>query len=342
MCEGRQSPLKRPILYARNRRLGYHRQNSVRKENAVIALTQASEDTHGRETDKDALRIGLALFATYVIWGSTFLGMRIALEGLPPFLMAGSRFLLAGGAILLLLRGQGMAWPAKRQWGGAALVGVLLLGGGNGGVVMAEHLGVSSGLAALGAATVPLWASLFAGLWGEWPTKRECLGLGVGFAGVVCLSLEGGLRASPWGAMSLLISSVCWAFGSIWSRRLPLPPGLSAPGAQMLCGGLLLLSMSGLTREHLPAVLHLRTALAFGYLVLAATVGYGAYAFLLQRVRPALATSNAYVNPVIAVALGAAFAGERVTAIGIAALLLILTGVALTAFTKAPKKVVHS
>lgn len=104
----------------------------------------------------------------------------------------------------------------------------------------------------------------------------------------------------------------------------------------MLCGGLLLLCLSGLTREHAPAALHLRPALAFGYLVVAAAVGYGAYAYLLQRVRPALATSNAYVNPVIAVALGAAFAGERISSLGILALLLILSGVALTAFTKKP------
>ncbi len=313
----------------------------IKKENSFSAKSDESRKVHIKESgnSRDAVRlgIGLALFATYVIWGSTFLGMRIALEGLPPLLMAGSRFVLAGGGMLLLLRGQGAAWPAKRQWGGAALVGALLLGGGNGGVVMAEHLGVSSGLAALGAATVPLWASLFAGLWGEWPTRREWAGLGVGFAGVVCLSLEGGLRASPWGAVSLLVSSVCWAFGSIWSRRLPLPPGLSAPGAQMLCGGLLLLSVSALTREQTPAVLHLRTTLAFAYLVIAAAVGYGAYAYLLRRVRPALATSNAYVNPVIAVALGAAFAGEHLTALGGVALLLILGGVALTAFTKAPQ-----
>ena len=306
---------------------GYHRAKiAARKENAVIAPIEAPEENKARqesEAHADAARqeagragIALALFATYVVWGSTFLGMRIALEGLPPFLMAGARFVLAGGAMLLVLRGRGGPWPAKRQWGGAALVGALLLGGGNGGVVMAEHLGVSSGLAALGAATVPLWASLFAGLWGEWPTRREGLGLGVGFAGVLCLSLEGGLRASPWGAMSLLVSSVCWAGGSIWSRRLPLPPGLSAPGAQMLCGGVLLLSASALSREHAPAALSLRTGLAFAYLVAAAAVGYGAYAFLLARVRPALATSNAYVNPVIAVALGAAFAGERVSPAG--------------------------
>lgn len=264
--------------------------------------------------------------------------MRIALEGLPPFLMAGARFILAGGGLLLLMRLRGEPWPTRAQWGGAALVGVLLLGGGNGGVVFAEYLGVSSGLAALGAATVPLWAMLFAGLWGEWPTGREWAGLAVGFAGVACLSLEGGLRASPWGAVSLLVSSVCWAFGSIWSRRLPLPPGLSAPGAQMLCGGSLLLATGAMTGPPLPAVLSLRVGLAFVYLVLAAAVGYGAYAYLLQRVRPALATSNAYVNPVIAVGLGVAFAGEHLTMIGGVALLLILAGVGLTAFTKGTKR----
>ncbi|MGI4789003.1 MAG: EamA family transporter [Janthinobacterium lividum] len=146
----------------------------------------------------------MALFATYVVWGSTFLGMRIALEGLPPFLMAGSRFIIAGGGLLLILRGRGELWPLRRQWGGAALVGVLLLGGGNGGIVLAQHLGVTSGMAALGAATVPLWASVFSGLWGEWPTRCEWIGLAVGFAGVICLNLEGGLRASPWGL------SRCW------------------------------------------------------------------------------------------------------------------------------------
>lgn len=289
-----------------------------------------------QERGQSRAGIGLSLFATWVVWGSTFLGMRIALEGLPPFLMAGTRFVLAGGGLLLLLSVRGDSWPQPKQWGGAALVGALLLGGGNGGIVFAEHLGVSSGLAALSAATVPLFASVFSGLWGEWPTRREWIGLAVGFAGVLCLSLEGGLRASPGGAVSLLASSLCWALGSIWSRRLTLPLGLSAPGAQMLCGGLLLLCISTLTREHAPAVLPLRPVLAFGYLVIAAAVGYGAYAYLLQRVRPALATSNSYVNPVIAVALGAAFAGERVTALGIVALLLILSGVALTAITKRP------
>lgn len=303
----------------------------MRKEGTGIALTAAAK------SKSDRLGIGMALLATYVIWGSTFLGIKIALEGLPPFLMAGARFVLAGGGLLLLTTVRGAAWPTRAQWGGAALVGALLLGGGNGGVVLAEYFGVSSGLAALGTATVPLWAMLFAGLWGEWPTGREWAGLAVGFAGVLCLSLEGGLRASPWGAVSLLVSSVCWAFGSIWSRRLPLPGGLSAPGAQMLCGGVLLLIVSALTHPHPPGAVSLRTTLAFVYLVIAAAVGYGAYAYLLARVRPALATSNAYVNPVIAVGLGAAFARERLTLVGVVALLLILAGVGLTAWTKAGK-----
>lgn len=104
-------------------------------------ISAAGEQEHGQSR----AGIGLALFATYVVWGSTFLGMRIALEGLPPFLMAGTRFVIAGGGMLLLLRGRGAAWPHRKQWGAAALVGVLLLGGGNGGIVLAEHLGVSSG-----------------------------------------------------------------------------------------------------------------------------------------------------------------------------------------------------
>lgn len=279
----------------------------------------------------------MALFATYIVWGGTYLGMKIALEGLPPFLMAGARFVLAGGGLLLLTTGRGERWPTRAQWGGAALVGVLLLTGGNGGVVLAEYLGVSSGLAALGVATVPLWAMLVSGLWGEWPTGREWAGLAVGFAGVLCLSMEGGLRASPWGAVSLGAASVCWGTASALSRRVPLPGGLSAPGAQMLCGGLLFLLLSALTHQHAPATLSMRTTLAFVYLVIAAAVGYGAYAYLLARVRPALATSNAYVNPVIAVGLGAAFAGEHLTLVGGVALLLILAGVGLTAWTKAGK-----
>lgn len=150
--------------------------------------------------------IGLALVGVYLVWGSTYLGMKIGLEAFPPFLMAGVRFLLAGGGLMLALRGRGEPAPTPVQWGGAARVGCLLLGLGNGGIMLAESRGVTSGVAALGVATVPLWAALFAGLWGEWPYKREWLG--VGFAGIVCLNLEGSLRASPIGTAALIVSAL--------------------------------------------------------------------------------------------------------------------------------------
>ena len=301
----------------------------------TIALTEAARSGEG----SDKAGIGLALLAIYVVWGSTYLGMRIGLEAFPPFLMAGIRFLIAGGGLMLALRGRGEPLPTRAQWGGAALVGALLLGLGNGGVMFAEFSGVTSGLAALGVATVPLWASLFGGLWGQWPTRREWLGLAIGFCGIVCLNLEGGLRGSPVGALSLVVSSVGWAFGSVWSRRLTLPRGAMAPAAQMLCGGVLLLAASAVRGEHLHG-LPLRPLLAFVYLVFAAVVGYSAYAYLLVHVRPALATSYAYVNPVIAVGLGALLLGERLSPAGFAALALIVLGVGLTAFAKTPKALI--
>ena len=288
-------------------------------------------------TGADRAGIGLALVGVYLVWGSTYLGMKIGLEGFPPFLMAGFRFLLAGGGLMLALRGRGEPAPTRAQWGGAARVGCLLLGLGNGGIMLAEYKGVTSGLAALGVATVPLWAALFSGLWGEWPYRREWLGIGVGFIGIVCLNLEGGLRASPIGAVALIVSAVGWSFGSVWSRRLPLPSGAMAPAAQMLCGGALLLGVGLMTGEHLQGSPHARPLLAFIYLVFGAVAGYSAYAYLLAHVRPTLATSYAYVNPVVAVLLGSVLAGERLGLMGLAALLLIVLGVGLIAFAKSPK-----
>ena len=280
--------------------------------------------------------IGLALLAVYLVWGSTYLAMRIGLAGgLPPFGMAGVRFVLAGGGLMLALRGRGVPAPTGAQWGGAAIVGGLLLGLGNGGVMFAEYKGVTSGLAALGVATVPLWTALLAGVWGQWPYRREWLGLAVGFAGIALLNLDGGLRASPVGAASLAVSALGWAFGSVWSRRLPLPTGAMAAGAQMLCGGVLLLGAS-LLRGEKPA----RAAAPAGGAWRLSTWSSGpssATALILicwpasgLRLRPA----TPMVNPVVAVGLGTLLAGEPVGPAALAALVLILIGVGLAASAK--------
>ena len=275
------------------------------------------------------LWIVLALFSLYLIWGGTYLAMRVALEGFPPFLMAGIRFLLAGGILYLVLRFRGTPVPSRSQWIGAALVGALLLVGGNGGVVFAEQW-VASGLAALGIAAVPLWTALFAGLWGRWPSRLEWLGLVMGFAGVVFLNLENGLRASPIGAIALIIAPMCWGLGSAWSSRLSLPSGLMSSAAQMLSGGVLLLIVSLGLGERMHSLPTQRPLWAMLFLVLfGSLVAFSAYGYLLRRVRPALATSYAYVNPVVAVALGVGLAGEHITSIGLLAMLVILAGVAL-------------
>lgn len=275
--------------------------------------------------------VALALFIVYVVWGSTYLAMRFAVQGLPPLLMAGSRFLLAGAILYLILRLRGAPPPDRSQWLGAALVGVLLLVVGNGVVAYAIQW-VPSGLAAIELATVPLWAALFAGLWGTWPARVEWLGIGLGLIGMVLLNWEGDLRAYPAGALALLLAAVSWALGSIWSRYLTLPAGLMAAAAEMLAGGALLIGLSAVFGERLPASLAPSALGALLYLVVfGSLVGFSAYNYLLRQVRPALATSNAYVNPVVAVGLGAGLGGEQVTGTAVLALLVILAGVGLIA-----------
>jgi drug/metabolite transporter (DMT)-like permease len=270
-----------------------------------------------------------ALLAVYVLWGSTYLAIRFALEGVPPFLLAGVRFVVAGGVLLAVVWLRGAPAPTARQWRNSALIGGLLLLGGNGGVVVAEQW-VASGLAALGVATVALWSALFAGVWGQWPRRLEWLGLAVGFAGVVLLNFDGNLRGSPAGAVALLVATVSWAFGSMWSRHLDLPAGLSAPAAQMLAGGGLLLLAAALTGEVVPRAIPPRPLLALAYLVVFGSwIGFSAYLYLLRRVRPAVATSYAYVNPVVAMILGVGLAGERITPTEWLAMPVILSGVVL-------------
>jgi drug/metabolite transporter (DMT)-like permease len=276
-------------------------------------------------------RLGVvsALFALYVIWGSTYLAMRVAMEGFPPFRMASYRFLAAGAVMLVAARLRGERLPTLRQWRNALAVGTLLLACGNGGVAFAEQ-SVSSGLAALVIAGMPLWMALFGGLWGKWPAAKDWMGLLLGIAGIVVLNLGSELRGSPVGALVLLGASAAWAFGSLWSRRLDLPKGAMAAGAEMWMGGLVLLGMSWLRQERGPAVVPGHSVAALVYLaVFGSLVAYSAYLFLLARVRPAVATSYAYVNPVVALALGAVLAGEPLPPALLLAVPLILGAVAL-------------
>lgn len=274
-------------------------------------------------------RVILALLSVYIIWGSTYLAIRIALEGFPPFFMAGVRFLCAGCMLYIFLRAKGESLPTLPQVAGASIVGAFLLLVGNGGVVFAEQT-VATGLTALSIATVPLWTVLFSGIWRRWPGRLEWAGLVLGFAGIVLLNLEGDLKASPAGAIALIIAAASWAFGSAWSGNLPLPKGLMASAVEMTAGGLLLIAASLVIGEKIDVLPSTRAVTALTYLIVfGSLVGFSSYVYLLNKVRPALATSYAYVNPVIAVILGIWFAGERITGTGVLAMAIILAGVVL-------------
>lgn len=281
--------------------------------------------------------VPLALLALYVIWGSTYLAIRIALTSYPPFLMAGLRFVCAGVALYAFLRWRGMAAPTRAQWLNAAATGALLLGLGNGLVCYAEQ-SVTSGLTAVAVAAMPLFAALFGGLYGQWPKRMEWLGLGVGFAGVILLNFGGGMAAAPLGAAALVVAAAAWAFGSVWSRRRDMPPAAMNTAAQMLAGGAILLAGALLAGERLPAAPTTSATLAVVYLgVFGSIVAFSAYLYLLNTVRPALATSYAYVNPPVAVLFGAVLAGEAVHALDLVAMAVILGGVALIALARERK-----
>ena len=289
------------------------------------------ESVDGSSVPSTGSRFGVlfALLAVYLIWGSTYLGMRIALTGFPPFLMSGVRFVIAGTLLFVIMRLRGAALPTRAQWIGAACVGGLLIVGGYGGVSFAEQW-VSSGLAAAGAGASPLWTALFIGLMGKWPTRKEWVGLGLGFLGIVLLNLEHGVWADPLGAIALILAPICWALGSAISSRVALPNGLMSSAAQMLTGGCMLLIVSLIAGERLKSPPPLNALLAMSYLIVfGSLVAFSAYGYLLTRVRPALATSYAYVNPVIAIVLGIILVSEHITLVGVLAVAVILAGVAL-------------
>jgi len=243
----------------------------------------------------------------------------------------GVRFFLFGIVVYVFLRLRGAPAPGRVEWWWSAVIGTFLMLGGSASVSYAEQW-VASGLAALVLATTPLWTVLFAGIWGRWPNRLEWTGLVVGLGGVVVLNMSGDLRAHPIGAVLLVLAAISWAFGSVWSRRVPLPKGMMAGAAQMITGGAIVMAVGFAMGERITALPTWRSVMAVLYLgVVGSLVGFSAYTYLLGRVRPALATSYAYVNPVIAVLLGAWLLGERIEGTSVIAMLIILVGVVLVA-----------
>jgi drug/metabolite transporter (DMT)-like permease len=278
-------------------------------------------------------RITLAMISMYLIWGSTFLGSSIALESLPPLLFSGVRFLVAGGILFSITKIRGADSPSPVEWRNAALVGILMLGC-IGSVTVAQQW-VASGLAAVAVASIPLWTLLFSILWKERPAKFDWLALLIGFCGVVLLNLEDNLRGNPVGALLLIVAPIAWALGSNLSKHLKLPPGGMGFAAELLAGGAFL-SLVGLARgENLAAAITTRSLLAWFYLVVfGSLIAFTSYMYLLNKTRLAVATSYAYVNPIVALFLGILLANEPITYLGILATFVIVSSVAILSISR--------
>ena len=272
------------------------------------------------------LWIIVAFAALYLIWGSTYLGILFAIQSIPPFLMAGLRFSLAGVIMYATARSQGAPRPTPETWRSSLIIGACLLLGGNGGVTISEKW-VPTGLASLLVATVPIDIALLGWLSGTAPRPTPIVWLGLigGFIGVGVLAGPAFTSSSvsphnhlALGMSILLLASLIWSIGSLYSRTAKSSPSLFlAAGQQMICGGALLILVGfGLGEQRGFDLRHVTwlSIGAFVYLVLiGALIGYTAYFYLLRHCDPAKVATYAYVNPVVAVLLGTAFAGEKLT-----------------------------
>lgn len=276
----------------------------------------------------------IAAFASiYLVWGSTYLAIRYAVETIPPFVMGGTRFLISGLLLYAWSRSRGAKRPTRVQWRNATIAGAFLLLGGNGGVVWAEQT-VPSGLTALLVSILPFWLVIIE--WARPPRRRPnaavLIGLVVGFIGIIVLigpGKIGGNGISIVGAIVLILASLSWAIGSFWSRDADMPDsGLLTTGMEMLGGGLLLF-LAGVVTGELRGldVGAVSTASWVGWvylIVFGSLIGFTSYIWLLDKVSPARLGTYAYVNPIVAVILGWAIAGEILTLrTGIAAAIVI-------------------
>ncbi|MDX2090234.1 MAG: EamA family transporter [Kofleriaceae bacterium] len=268
-----------------------------------------------------------SLAAVYVIWSSTYLAMRVLVKTMPPLFSASLRFNIAGLVLLIIAFRRGSAWPSPRDWLRVLPIGALLFVGGNGFVSIAQ-LSVSSGGAAVVCASMPLWVGVLGFVTGERPSKREWTSLVVGFIGIMVLMGGPSLAGEPLHLVLIVAAPISWALGSILARRLPGPIGKDAfllPAMEMITGGLALGVVAMFRGEQFPTHASVSAWLIFGYLLMfGSLLAFTAYNWLLRNARPVIATSYAYVNPVLAVILGAALSGEPLGTTTVAASVLMV------------------
>jgi drug/metabolite transporter (DMT)-like permease len=304
------------------------------------------------QTNKQKLIVLIAAFAAvYVFWGSTYLAIKYTIETLPPFLMAGTRFAFAGSILFLIARlSKDSERPKREHWKTSFIVGTFLLLGGNGAVVLAQHY-ISSSLSALLVATEPLWIVMLSWLWlnAGRPNWKVILGLIIGFVGVWLLitgqpvDTNGpGGYGQLIGTFAVMAGALSWATGSIYGLKSPTPKSsIMTAGMQMMAGSVSLLAV-GLLRGEVstfdPAAVSANSVFALFYLIIfGSLIGFTAYSWLLKNAQPAMVSTYAYVNPVIAVLLGWGIAGESLTAQTLVAAFIIVVSVALITANKTGK-----
>jgi drug/metabolite transporter (DMT)-like permease len=308
---------------------------------AVGEVAQALSSKARAGAAKPAARVWLALGTVYLVWGSTYLGIKYSIETIPPLLMGSVRFLVAGGILYVFAARNGgtrVERLGRPQWLAALVIGALLLLGGNGGVILAEQY-VPTGVAALLVATAPLWMAIIDRVaFGRRLPGLVIVGLVVGFGGVAFLiGSPGSGHINLFGAALALGAPLCWAIGSVFTRHVRLPGRpLTTAWMEMLCAGVLFALASLLSGElgHLhPFSTSSIVALAY-LIVFGSLIGFTAYNWLLRSAPLSLVSTYAYVNPVVAVILGTIFLGEVVTARAVIAGAIIIAAVALIVFAR--------
>ncbi|MEO1668022.1 MAG: drug/metabolite exporter YedA [Chloroflexota bacterium] len=272
----------------------------------------------------------IALFCIYIIWGATNIGNRVASESFPPFLLLGFRLLLATIFLMGYLKFRGVPFPSERLILNAMVIGALMFGGRAAFLAFARSQGVGAGLLGIGVATIPLWAMMFALIFGYRPGRLEILGLIVGIVGIALLNIGNTMQFQVAGILALLFAPMTWAFASYYRTEIAMPRGFMATAFHMLGGCITLLALSVATGEQLTSAPSLQSTMAFLFLSLPGTlIAFSAYTYLLDTVTPGLATSYAYVNPVVAVIFDAMLSGVRLQPAGIAAMVVIAVSVVL-------------
>ena len=294
-----------------------------------------SSSTQQVPTKAHTWLIAACLLAVYVIWGTTYFAIKVGIEGAPPFFLIGTRFVVAGGLLLVWQIFRGRPMPTAKQWRGAALLGFLLLVVGNGGVTVAERW-VSSGATVALISIMPLATALWSGMFGEWPRRVEWAAIILGGIGAVVMLMGRDLQGSLVGTSVILLGTTCWSLGTVLARRIDIPHGPTGFGAEMLAAGLLALTVSAVLGEHWALPQSPRVWEAWVYLVVfGSMIGFSAYRFVVERASTTLASTYAYVNPPVALLVGWGLGNESFSPNILLGLPIVLGAVAMLAWIQA-------